>query len=135
MKTKTAGKLKWAEIALLLALAGFLTSGALALQTEEALSDKVVRLHVLANSDSEEDQALKLKVRDRLLAYVEPLLESAPDRRAAEQSLVHRPEPAEQAPADRGGLDGLSEMGGLCPEVPGPGRPALAGIELERNVR
>lgn len=90
MKTKTAGKLKWAEIALLLALAGFLTSGALALQTEEALSDKVVRLHVLANSDSEEDQALKLKVRDRLLAYVEPLLESAPDRRAAEALLRGR---------------------------------------------
>ena len=64
-----------------------------------------------------------------------PARGTGPDRRAAEQSLVHRPEPAEQAPADRGGLDGLSEMGGLCPEVPGPGRPALAGIELERNVR
>lgn len=28
------------------------------------IRDKVVRLHILANSDSEEDQALKLKVRD-----------------------------------------------------------------------
>ena len=31
------------------------------------ISDSVLRLHILANSDSEEDQALKLKVRDRLL--------------------------------------------------------------------
>ena len=84
---KTSGRLKWAEVLLLLALAAFLTSGALALQTEQALSDKVVRLHVLAHSDSEEDQALKLRVRDRLLAYVEPLLESAPDRRTAEALL------------------------------------------------
>lgn len=29
-----------------------------------SIRDKVVRLHVLANSDSEQDQALKLKVRD-----------------------------------------------------------------------
>ena len=31
------------------------------------LYDGVLRLHILANSDSEEDQALKLKVRDRVL--------------------------------------------------------------------
>ncbi len=34
------------------------------------LSDAVFRLHVLANSDSAEDQALKLKVRDSLLNYM-----------------------------------------------------------------
>lgn len=84
---KTTGKLKLAEIALLLTLAVFLTSGALALQTGQELSDRVVRLHVLANSDSEEDQALKLKVRDRLLAYTEPLLEGSADRRGAEALL------------------------------------------------
>lgn len=36
-------------------------------RTEEALSGAVVRLHVRANSDSAEDQSLKLKVRDRIL--------------------------------------------------------------------
>ena len=30
---------------------------------ESAIYDSVIRLHVLANSDSEEDQALKLLVR------------------------------------------------------------------------
>lgn len=33
----------------------------------EAISDQVLRLHILANSDSEEDQQLKLKVRDAIL--------------------------------------------------------------------
>ena len=39
------------------------------------IKDKVLRLHVIANSDSEEDQALKLKVRDQVLATLKPLLE------------------------------------------------------------
>ncbi len=39
---------------------------------EEEIYDTVVRLHVLANSDSEEDQALKLQVRDRILEVVSP---------------------------------------------------------------
>lgn len=34
------------------------------------LSDAVFRLHVIANSDTDEDQALKLKVRDSLLKYM-----------------------------------------------------------------
>lgn len=90
MKTEQAGRLKLAEIVLLLFLAAFLATGAMALQTERELSNKVVRLHVLANSDSEEDQALKLKVRDALLAYVEPILEGAADRREAEALLRGR---------------------------------------------
>ena len=39
---------------------------------EEKIYESVVRLHVLANSDSDEDQALKLKVRDAILAYTSP---------------------------------------------------------------
>ncbi len=35
--------------------------------TCEGVRENVVRLHILANSDSEEDQALKLKVRDAIL--------------------------------------------------------------------
>ena len=34
------------------------------------LSDAVFRLHVIANSNTNEDQALKLKVRDALLEYM-----------------------------------------------------------------
>lgn len=35
--------------------------------TGESISGKVLRLHILANSDSVQDQALKLKVRDEVL--------------------------------------------------------------------
>lgn len=89
-RMKTKGKLKWIEVTLLLALAVGLASGAMALQTGQELSDRVVRLHVLANSDSEEDQALKLKVRDRILAYTEPILAGSADRREAEALLRGR---------------------------------------------
>ena len=37
------------------------------IQTSERISDDVFRLHILANSDNEEDQQLKLKVRDAVL--------------------------------------------------------------------
>ena len=34
-----------------------------------AIRNNLVRLHILANSDTEQDQALKLKVRDAILAF------------------------------------------------------------------
>ena len=37
---------------------------------EETVYDNTVRLHVIANSDSDEDQAIKLKVRDAILESV-----------------------------------------------------------------
>jgi stage II sporulation protein R len=45
----------------------FIVLGALPIHGEDKIYDNVIRLHVLANSDSDEDQALKLKVRDAIL--------------------------------------------------------------------
>ena len=89
MKTdiKSANKLKVVEVALLIGMALFLVSGTIALRTQDDLADKVVRLHVLANSDSEEDQALKLRVRDAVLARATELLEQSADRGEAETLL------------------------------------------------
>lgn len=39
-------------------------------ETQETLAEEVFRFHVLANSDSEEDQAVKLKVRDAIIQYM-----------------------------------------------------------------
>ena len=64
-----------------------LASGVDAVRTQEALSEKVVRLHVLANSDTEADQALKLEVRDAILSYAEPLLDRVSDQKEAEAVL------------------------------------------------
>ena len=80
-------RLKRVEIVLMVAAGLVLMSGALALQTQDQLADKVVRLHVLANSDSEEDQALKLRVRDRVLERATELLEQSADRQEAEALL------------------------------------------------
>ena len=38
-----------------------------AVAMSEDISNNVFRLHILANSDSDYDQALKLKVRDKVL--------------------------------------------------------------------
>ena len=40
------------------------------------IANSVFRLHVIANSDSVEDQSLKLKVRDELLSYMNSLSEN-----------------------------------------------------------
>lgn len=42
---------------------------------EEEIYDNMIRLHVIANSDSEEDQELKLKVRDAVLGELSDKLE------------------------------------------------------------
>lgn len=56
-------------------LAVALVAGLFPVHGESEIYDTVVRLHVLANSDSEEDQALKLKVRDRVVELVTPAVE------------------------------------------------------------
>lgn len=44
----------------------------------EGLSEQVVRFHVIANSDTQEDQLLKENVRDAVLLYMEPILKDSP---------------------------------------------------------
>ncbi len=51
---------------------------------EEDIYTDVIRLHVIANSDSEEDQSLKLKVRDALVSYAADLLEDCDTKDDAE---------------------------------------------------
>ena len=54
---------------------------------EEKIYESVVRLHVLANSDSDDDQALKLKVRDEILSHVSPLVIDCKSRAEAIEIL------------------------------------------------
>ncbi len=77
---------RW-ETALLLILAVVLLWGMWSVSRQQALSDKVVRLHILANSDTESDQTLKLQVRDAVLEEAEQLLQSCGDREEAQRVL------------------------------------------------
>jgi len=50
-----------------------------------AISDGVLRFHIVANSDSSEDQALKLKVRDGIATLTDQLFAQAENKEAALQ--------------------------------------------------
>ena len=64
---------------LALVLAALLGCTGLLIQ-QRALADKLIRFHVVADSDSAEDQARKIAVRDALLEALAPLAKRAQDR-------------------------------------------------------
>lgn len=70
--------------AILLCLAALLIT-ALCLETQ---GRSVFRLHVIANSDSEEDQSAKLAVRDALLLREKEVLSGAKNRNEAQKLLM-----------------------------------------------
>ena len=80
-------KLKYWEIALALALAITAIWGAWSLQRQDALEQKMIRLHVIANSDTDEDRELKLQVRDDVLAQATKILESSDNMAQAEKKI------------------------------------------------
>ena len=90
---------RW-EAALLLAFGITLTLGVWASASESALAGQVLRLHVVAHSDSEADQALKLLARDAVLAEASRLLEGVSHRAQAEAVLSGRLDELAQAGAD-----------------------------------
>ncbi len=83
---KTSFLARAAALLLIITLAG-----AFALLCEaDALSDKLIRLHVIANSDEEFDQELKLKVRDSVLEYLSGELDGASSREDARSIITDR---------------------------------------------
>ena len=86
---------RW-EAALLFGVGFALLMGAWLTGQQKALAEQMVRLHVVANSDSAEDQAVKLRVRDAVLARAEPWLEEASTQKEALDILAaHLPELAQ----------------------------------------
>jgi len=53
-------------------------------------NEELIRLHVLANSDSAADQQLKLKVRDGIISYLAPYLENAGTKEEAKQIVLEQ---------------------------------------------
>ncbi|MBR0454249.1 MAG: stage II sporulation protein R [Clostridia bacterium] len=86
--------------------------GFLPIHSEAAIYDNVLRLHVLANSDSSEDQALKLEVRDRILEETATLFKDCKSkdeaREAVESNLDKIREIAEQTVREAGYEYGVS---------------------------
>ncbi len=87
--TQNSLKLKNIEKALLIAFVltvacSFTSFFSFAKQCED-IPNHVLRLHVLANSDTSEDQELKLYVRNRILTESAGMLDGVTDREKAEQ--------------------------------------------------
>ncbi len=72
----------------------------------EEIAQKVIRFHVLANSDTQTDQELKLKVRDAIGSYMQPRLSGISDidksRRVIQKNLPQITETAEKIIAREG---------------------------------
>ena len=82
--SNTSNRLAVGIVVLLLSL---MALSFLPVHGEQEIYDTVVRLHVLANSDSKADQALKLTVRDAVLAATAPLVENCTTRAEAIETL------------------------------------------------
>lgn len=54
----------------------------------DSIRDKMLRMHVIANSDSEADQALKLKVRDAVLAEGKEIFDGSVTADQAEEKIL-----------------------------------------------
>lgn len=85
----TVRRMAWQGVALALilgVLVGVLSVGS-AVHRANA-GELPFRLHIVANSDSAADQALKLQVRDAVVEYLTPLLEGADDVAQAEEIVL-----------------------------------------------
>lgn len=79
-------KLKIWELALLMALCFSLCMGTWAQAKQTSLSGGLVRLHVIAVSDDDNEQRIKLNVRDEVLSYLSPKLDGV--QSAAEAQAI-----------------------------------------------
>ncbi|NLO39047.1 MAG: stage II sporulation protein R [Ruminiclostridium sp.] len=52
-------------------------------KVNQDLSDSMIRLHIVANSDSDADQALKLRVRDEVITYMTERMDSLQTKETA----------------------------------------------------
>lgn len=72
------------------------------------ISDSVFRLHVIANSDSNEDQALKYKVRDNLLKYMNNICRNCASKQEAINLVTKHQEEFKQVALDTIKKEGYS---------------------------
>ena len=75
-------------VAIVVLLVTLMALSFLPVHGEREVYDTVVRLHVLANSDSEADQALKLKVRDGVLEAAAPYVGECKTQAEAVEALT-----------------------------------------------
>lgn len=109
-------KLKTWELALMCGVLIAVIAGSWLGREQKELADSVIRFHVIANSNSEADQALKLAVRDRVLAQAEEIY---PENATLEEAQA----------ALEGHLNVLAAAGREVVEEQGYDYPVTAALE------
>ena len=110
----TKSRIKIWELSLLLALCFSLCLGTWAQAKQTTLSSELVRLHVIAVSDDDYEQVLKLRVRDEVLAYISPKLDGVKSAHDAQRIIAAE-------------LDGIRAAAGTAAE----GRSVLVTLSEE----
>ena len=98
--------LKCGAVFMLLAISVYMMS---VIKDRNTLNNEILRLHVVANSDTERDQAVKLKVRDAVIAELEQTIAQAADKEAAETLVLDKLPELEQAANEVLAAEGFSE--------------------------
>lgn len=57
-------------------------------EIQQGIAGEVFRLHVIANSDTEEDQKLKLKIKTRIVEYLEEILGKDADLEKTKEAVL-----------------------------------------------
>ena len=76
----------------------------------QRMADKIIRLHVVANSDTNADQAVKLAVRDAVLREAGRVLDGAEDPKQAVAAQLPALEAAANAELQRQGSEDLARV-------------------------
>ena len=111
MKTISSKKAvkRW-ESALVLSICFTICYGVFVLREQQRLAENVVRLHVVAQSDSPHDQQVKLEVRDSVLEYLTPALEGVSDREEASRIISGSLDLLRRHASDISGLPAHAEL-------------------------
>ena len=75
------------KLIVIILLLGLVAWGSGIAMDRQVLQDGLIRLHVVGESDSEEDQSVKLQVRDAILSYLESVKDQMTDTKAAKAFL------------------------------------------------
>lgn len=57
---------------------------------QQGIASEIIRFHVIANSDSRQDQALKLKVKEAVVKDLKPMLENSKNNKEARKIIINQ---------------------------------------------
>lgn len=76
-------------------------------ERQKAIAEQIIRLHVIANSDSEEDQKIKLEVKETILTYLRGEMKDAESITAARRSIRENLSEIEEIAEEKLAMEGF----------------------------